>query len=77
MRSATYTAIDCIWLTVSTILETLGLVGAYRVERRNRTELKEQKPRLEDRDRQSGVAGGCANILVVISVQNSTWPATG
>jgi hypothetical protein len=30
-----------------------------------------------DRDRQSGVAGGCANISAVILVRNSTWLATG
>jgi hypothetical protein len=76
VASVTFTVTKCIWLMVLTILGSVGLVGAYRVEPRNRRELKVQKQAERD-DRQSGVAGGCDNISVGTTVLNSIRLATG
>jgi hypothetical protein len=56
------------FLTALIILGMLGLVRGYPAEDRNRKELKGQKRqrRGQETDRQSGVAGGCGNIWVVI-----------
>jgi hypothetical protein len=72
-------ATGCMFLTALIILGLLGLGRGYPAEDRNRKELKGQKRqrRGQETDRQSGVAGGCGNIWVATSAQNTTSLETG
>ena len=77
--SVTTTANEYMFLMVLIILVRRGPVGEYLVEHQNWREQgdQEQQQRSQESDPQSGVAGGCGNILEGTTVLSSTWLSTG